>query len=42
MLYTVIAPWVRKSASSMRQRFFVVENPGAGVSGSPLFAKAAQ
>src|SRR2546423_5468783 len=36
MLYTVIAPWLRKSAPSMRQLFFVVENPGAGVAGSPL------
>src|SRR5258708_2835655 len=36
MLYTDIVPWLSKSAPSMRQRFFVVENPGAGIAGSPL------
>jgi len=36
MLYTDIVPWLCKSAASMRHRFFVVENTGAGVAGSPL------
>src|SRR5882724_5255598 len=38
--HTDIVPRLGKSRSSMRHRFFVVENPGAGVTGSPLVEDA--